>query len=504
MRSKKTVYNIISTLILQFIVTIYGFIIPKVIVTSFGSDVNGLISSVTQFLGYITLLEAGIGPVTKAALYKPVAKKNKQEIANILRASENFFKSISYIFIVYVLILAFVYPLIVSTNFSYVYTFSLIIIIAISTFSEYYFGMNYRLYLQAEQKTYIISLIQIIIYVLNILIILIFVKLDFSIHIIKLVSCLVFIMRPLIQNVYVKKHFKIDLKLADEKYSLKNKWDGFAQHIASVIHNNTDVTVLTFFCSLTDVSIYSIYHMVTIGIKSIVQSFIGGIDASFGDMIAKDEDENLKRKFNMFEIFYHSVITILYTCTLLLLISFIKIYSLGINDANYIRPLFGYLLVISEFVWAIRLPYSSITLVAGHFKETKRGAWIEAITNIVISVICVVKYGLVGVAIGTIISMFIRTVEFMYHTNKYILKRSILDSLKKIVIIIIEVILITGLVKYIPRIEIVSYFTWIIDAIIVFIITSFIVLFINMIVFKNDFKELFKILRNVFRKKVKN
>ncbi len=44
---------------------------------------------------------------------------------------------------------------------------SLILIMAISTFAEYYFGMTYRLYLQAEQKTYIISLIQVFTVILS-------------------------------------------------------------------------------------------------------------------------------------------------------------------------------------------------------------------------------------------------------------------------------------------------------------------------------------------------
>ena len=96
MRSKKAIYNIITNLILQLVVIVYGFVIPKIIIQSFGSSVNGLVSSITQFLAYITLLESGVGPVVKAALYKPLAKKDNKEIANILNASEKFFLALSY------------------------------------------------------------------------------------------------------------------------------------------------------------------------------------------------------------------------------------------------------------------------------------------------------------------------------------------------------------------------------------------------------------------------
>ena len=67
MRSKKAILNIISSLLLQVTTLICGFIVPKIIIEKFGSNVNGLVSSITQFLAYITLLEAGIGPVIKSA-----------------------------------------------------------------------------------------------------------------------------------------------------------------------------------------------------------------------------------------------------------------------------------------------------------------------------------------------------------------------------------------------------------------------------------------------------
>ena len=117
MRSKKAIYNIMTSLILQLVIVVYGFIVPKIIIQSFGSNVNGLVSSITQFLAYITLLESGVGPVVKAALYKPIAKKDKKSINNILHSSESFFKTIAYVFIVYLIILSITYPLLVNKEF---------------------------------------------------------------------------------------------------------------------------------------------------------------------------------------------------------------------------------------------------------------------------------------------------------------------------------------------------------------------------------------------------
>lgn len=491
MRSKKAIYNIISNLILQFVVVIYGFIVPQIIISNFGSNVNGLISSITQFLAYITLLESGFGPVVKATLYHPIAVKDNKTIKNILKASENFFRTIAGIFIVYIIVLTIVYPILVRNEFSNVYTISLILIIAISTFAEYFFGMTYRLYLQAEQKTYIISIIQVLTYILSTITIVILAKLNASILIIKLVSSMIFVLRPLLQNYYVRKKYNINLKDAKGDYKIKQKWDGLAQHVAAVINSNTDITILTIFCSLTEVSVYSVYYLVVAGIRKIIEAFSSGIDASWGDMIAKNEYENLNEKFDLYEVLYFIVCTIVFASAIVLIVPFVSVYTRDINDANYIRYTFGYLIVISEFIWAIRLPYSSIILAAGHFKETRIGAWIEAISNIVISIVLVFKFGIIGVTIGTIVAMTIRTIEFIYHTNKYILKRNIFENIKKVLLIVIETIIIFILFKITPQIENTSYVTWSINAIIVSIEACIVTVLLNIMMYKKDMKKIF-------------
>ena len=495
MRSKKAIYNIVTNLVLQIVTIIYGFIVPKIIISNFGSNVNGLIASITQFLAYIALLESGFGPVIKSILYKPIANKDKNTIEKILNSSEKFFRIIAYIFLIYIVILCIVYPILVGNDFGWIYTISLIVIIAISTFAEYFFGMTYRLFLQADQKTYIISIIQISTYILSVISIIILVKMNASIQIIKLVGGVIFVLRPLIQNYYVKKKYKINFKNTNEKYPIKQKWDGLAQHIAAVIHENTDITLLTVFSTLLEVSVYSVYYLVVKGIKSIIQAFSNGIDASFGDMIARGEHENLNRKFNIYEVLYFTITTIVFTCAIILITPFISVYTKGVTDANYVRYVFGYLIVISEYIWAIRLPYSSITLAAGHFKETRKGAWIECFSNIVISAILVWKFGIVGVTIGTIIAMTIRTIEFIYHTNKYILKRNIFETIKKIGLIIIETLVIVLICNFIPYFDNVSYVNWIINAIITGTIAIIIVFTINILVYKQDMKlfvEIFK------------
>lgn len=503
MRSKKAIFNVASNLFLQFITIIYGFVVPKIIISSYGSNVNGLITSITQFLAYITLLDSGFTAVVKSELYKPIANQNKKSIESILKTASRFFKRIAIIFIFYLIILALLFPMFVNNNFDYWFTFGLIIILSISTFAEYYFGVIYKIYLQAEQKGYVISIIQCIVYILTIIITIILSKLNVSIMTLKAVTVFIFILRPIIQNIYVKKKYNINIKEGNDNFKLKNKWDGLAQHIASVIHSNTDTTLLTFFCSLSEVSVYSVYYLVVSGVKKIITSFTGGLDASFGDMIAKNEIKNLNKKFGMYETIYLTLTTIVFSITIVLIVPFVSVYTKGITDANYIRPLFGFLIVLSEYFWAIRLPYSSLTLAAGHFKETRVGAWVECISNLVISLVLVFKFGIIGVAIGTIVAMLIRTIEFIYHTNKYILLRNSFNTIKKILLIVIETIMVILIANFITLNNYINYIVWVKNAIIIALISIFIVVPINYLLLKDDYKEFKETLLRILKRRKK-
>ena len=502
MRSRQAIKNIITSLFQQVVTLICGLIVPRAIIGAFGSSVNGLTSSITQFLSYITLLEAGIGPVIKSLLYKPIANKDKSQIEKILKASQRFFRVIAIIFIIYLVILCFVYPMIVTNEFETGYTISLILIIAISTFAEYFFGMIYRLYLQAEQKTYVTSSIQIMTTILNTIVVVVLIAFGTNIQIVKLGSAFIFVLRPILQGIYVKKKYNINLKNVTEKYNIKQKWDGLAQHIASVVHNNVDTAIITIFCGTTEVSVYTVYLFVVNGIKNLVQALTGGIDSSFGDMLARKEYDNLNRSFRTYELFYFTLITIVYSVAMVMIIPFIQVYTRGITDANYIRPLFAILIVLAELVWAIRLPYSSITLAAGHFKETKVGAWIEALTNLILSIILVFKFGIIGVTIGTLVAMAIRTIEFMYHTSKYILKRSKKQNIIRVLILVIQVIIISPTeINIIQSIEFNSYFTWIIVAGIMCVINFAIIGIINGIIYRKDLKDLWNMSKRIFKGK---
>lgn len=226
-RRKKLYLNTVTALLNQLVVLVCGFVLPRYILSYFGSDANGLVTSITRFLSVISFLELGVGPVIQSNLYKPLADNDMETTSRIVVSAERFYRKIAYIFLVYIAVLVFVFPQI-TQEYGSLITASLLIIISISTFAQYYFGITYQVFLNADQKVYVQSTLQIVTVILNIIISVILMKFGCGLHMVKLASVAVFVIRPIVQNVYVKKYYNINRKITYTEEPIKQKWNGFA------------------------------------------------------------------------------------------------------------------------------------------------------------------------------------------------------------------------------------------------------------------------------------
>ena len=497
MRRKNLIKNILFTLFYQIIAIISGFIIPKAIIQSYGSSVNGLVSSIGQFLAYIYIAEGGVGVIIKFLLYKPIAENDKNKIEKIMKSAQKFLFQILIIFIIYVIFLCVFYPKIVSNSFETYFTITLIIVIAINRFSEYFMAMEYDLYLQAKQQNYILSSAGTISIILNTILTIILIKLKCEIITVKAVSACVFIARGLFIKAYVKSKYKINLSKEIEKYEIKQKRDAFAQQIAYIIDTNIDVVLITCFLGTKEVSVYTVYMLVIKGLKSIVSAIMGGVDSSFGDMFARKEYENASKKFSIYQFIYLNIITFLYNLCILLIIPFVQIYTKGITDANYYRPVFAVIITLAEFIYAIKLPYDLLINSAGHFKQTKKFAYIEAFINVVLSLLLINKLGLIGVAIGTVIAMMFKACSVIYYFSVKVLKRNIKIDLKFLLNVLIQTLIILLMGICISKNSIITnYIDWVILAIKIGVIALIIEFFVSWILYKELIQQIIRKIRN--------
>ena len=373
-------------------------------------------------------------------------------------------RQVATIFAVFIIGFAAIYPLAVSNEFDWLFSFTLVLILGIGTFSQYFFGITYQMLLQADQRQYVFSLFQIITTIANTVFAAILIKAGCSIHIVKLGSALVFTLNPVFLNIYVRRKYSINHKVEADKAAIAQRWDSFAHQIANFVHGNTDIVILTLFSVLAEVSVYSVYAMVVSGVRKLVYTLGSGVEAAFGNMLAKKEDKLIHRNLELFEFIMQYVSGFCFSCAIVLIVPFVRIYTDGITDADYIRPLFSVLFCVAEFLWCLRVPYQSVVLAAGKFKETRNGAIAEPIINIIISVCLVYKYGIIGVVIGTVVAMTFRTIQYAVYMSKHVVKRSIWIFIKKFIIIFASVIAACLLSLVVDR-DCLNYTDWVVLAV---------------------------------------
>ena len=489
MRARKLMYNTVFSLIYQLTTIICGFILPRLILGSFGTNINGLVNSITQFLSMISFLELGVGAVVQSSLYKPLAENNEDEVSKIIVSADKFFKRLGFILFVYVIFLIIFYPLVVNQNYSYLYISTLVIVLSISTFAQYLFGIVNRLLLTADQKGYIQYIAQTIAVILNTLFCFVLIKLGFGIHVVKLTTSIIYLLQPFMIHLYVKNHYRINKKIKYTVEPIKQKWNGIAQHVASVILDSTDMIVLTTFASLSDVSIYSVYFFVVKGVKQLFMSLTSGITSLIGELWAKQELDNLKNMFGWVEWVIHTGTTFVFGVSAIVIVPFVEVYTKGINDANYIQPLFGLLIVLANAGHCLRLPYNIMILAGGHYKQTQNNYIVAALLNIIISILSVRKFGLIGVTFGTLVAMLYQTIWMAYYDSKNLIKWPFRNFLKQFMIDIITFICMYGATVFFD-LKNASYIGWVILSIKVSLVSFTIVIVINILFYRQNMRNI--------------
>lgn len=490
-RASNAKKNIYISLASQLLTMVCGLIVPRCMLQAFGSEANGAVTSISTFLGYIMLLEGGIGGVARAALYRPLADQDIYRISAIMAEIKRFFRQVGYFFFVYVLVIACSFKYISHTDaFDWTTSFFLVLIISTSTFAQYFIGISNVVLVIAAQRQYINNLLNISCTLTNTILIVLLTYLGCDLLIVKLLSSIIFIAKPILLWLIVNKQFAF-VPVNEKTPVLKDKWTGLGQHIAYFLHSHTDVVVLTLFGDLKAVSVYGVYYMVTNAIQNIVTSFSSGMEAVFGDMYAKNEAEKLRSTFNMYETLVSVISIIIFGTTMVLIVPFVFLYTKGVTDANYIEPLFGVLLTVACIIYCLRSPYHNMIIATGQFKQTNAASYGESIINIVSSIILVIRYGLVGVAIGTVVATFYRFVFYAVYLSKNIMKRNITLFLKRLVINTATIIVIQVLGKIlIGRINIASYAQWIAAGFITGAMAVIVTIVFNILFYKKDCGEI--------------
>lgn len=482
MKSKDK-FNVATNLIVQVVVAVSGLIIPKLIIEFYGSTLNGMINSVRQFLSYAGLIELGVGNAAIVALYKPLSKNDINRISEILSEVRKKYNKIGMIYTLIIVLLSVFYPLTIKGQVSYSYAMLMTFVLAVNSIIDFFVVGKYKVLLIADCKYYILNIIKSMATIAMIILSVILIRYKFSLIVIKGIVILTHLLEAFFIKIYCNKRYAFLNYQCNKKIEFEQQKSTLVHQICMVITYNTDLVLMTFLLkgdSLKEISVYTVYSMVMSMIHDLVSSLYIGINASFGHLYADNRLDELQREFDSYEKRYYPFLTIMYSCTISLIVPFIQCYTYGITDANYIRVELAILFVLSGYSAQIKEAYNALVSGCGLYSETKKYAALEAIVNIILSVLLIQKLGIIGLLIGTVISHIIMSCGIIAYTSKRIFNNTLKKSIYRIVYNLC-ILIIIGLIEMKVLINIKDFGVWIFCGIMVTAVNGGIVILLNFV-----------------------
>lgn len=497
--------NMASQIIVQFIILIAGILVPRFIILHYGSEINGLASSVTQIINYAALLEAGLGTASIHALYKPLAQNDHNAANAVCASAKKFFAKVGLYFVVAVFAVAVVYPFLVKGETDKLTVMLLILVIASTNALEYFIHAKFRVLLTADQKLYVIGYSRAVGILLQTVIKLVLIFLGAHIIVVYLVSSFVLALRIGFVQIYAKKKYTwLDFSVKPDDHALRQRKALVWHQIAGLVVNNTSSIVISTAIpsGLNLASIFSVYNMVVHNIYNLITgAFSNGVVASFGQIKELKDERQFGQIYRRYEFGYYIFISVIYGTMATMLIPFVRLYTES-ADINYISYSVAALFVVVGVLNASRVPGSMLINASGHFTQTRNRAIIEAIINVVFMLILVWPLKIEGVLLASVISFLYRVPDIILYINKHILKTSPLLSIRRMVRMWISCFLSTILLQAVlipPHID--TWGQWLLWSIISVAVTAVVAIVLNFIFERKEFFEICKsILHRVTKK----
>ena len=491
--------NLISSFIYQVVLISLSFLLPRLYLENFGSEVNGVLSTIKQIFMYMVLLEAGVGLATTQALYKKIGESDYKSANEVLAATDSYYKRTGIIYLAIVLVIAVVYAYIIPTSINSNVVFLLIVLTAIPALFSYFVQAKYRILMEVDGRKYVINnsetILQIASNIGKILVLL----LSDSLILIQLVYCIMYLIQLGYLYFYAKRRYKwLDLKVKPDFGAISQKHSVLVHQLSGMVFNNTDVILISFLCDFKAVSIYAIYNIFFSQVQNFITSIVSSFTFALGQMFHTDR-EKFNKLFNVYETFYIMITSIIYTLMAVFILPLIQLYTKGINDAEYTNVFLVLLFVIMNLLSNCKLPLNGVIEYSGDFKKTRSYAIWEMIINITVSVVAIFYIGICGAILGTIAALLYRCIVTVYYSNKKVLKRSQMHTYK-ILLTNGAVFALVMVIFFVDTFSNISFLRLVLNGILHSIWIAGLYILVNLLFNKTAFKTFFELYRGNLNK----
>jgi len=387
-----------------------AFFSRKVFLDCLGAEFIGLTNMLTNIMSYLSVAELGIGLSIAYFLYKPLQEDNHEKINEVMSMLAYLYRCIGFFIGAGGFIISLFFPwwfgnLTISLFLVYFTFYSFLA----SAMSGYIF--NYKnILVGANQKQYLVSAYFQSISIVQSLLQIVLAYYYRNLYLWVIVGFVFTIIGILLFNYRIRQLYPwLQINLAEGRKNLKKYPDVlkktrqiFARKIKDLILYRSDDVFVGSFVSVTAVAFYSNYTMITYKLIYLLNILSDGFSAGIGNLLAEGNEKNIMKVFWEMTAFRFLTIGIVIFSLILFFQPFIACW-LG---AEYVLDdIIVYLLILHIFIFQQSILVYKFIESAGLFADVWM-SWLELAVNLAVTFLLAPSYGIVGILLGKIISLF--------------------------------------------------------------------------------------------------
>ena len=468
-RKKRSIVNILVSLASQVMTVIVGMLLPRALILNYGSETNGIITSLQQIISYLTLIEGGLLSAVAVSLYTPVAQDNINKINSILYSAKKTYNRLGVYFFAVLVAFSILYPYIISETAYCKWQLSVIVLlIGVNGATQILFIGKYKALMMAAQMNGMILAINALSTVLysSILIIASYYHIDILLAL--SLAVISYIIRSVLFYGAVKywlSEYSFSKKDIDVEFPQRN--DAFYSQVLSLASLNGCVVILSVFrVPMEIISVYTTYNLVLSGIFLFMYSIENSMTSAFGNLLAEKSLKKIQTAYIKFDIIYHFIWSVVIADLLILLLPFIKIYTSEASDVNYILDKEAFLFVVVGATWMLRNQQTLLMSANGSFRNIRNPMFWETAIVLVGGGIGYYIEGLSGMLLAKIIATIFVLYFLVIYTYKKMLSLNSMNKIYNIFMSLVAIGITYIVVKYFSNNLVISNFTeWVVYAI---------------------------------------
>lgn len=392
---------------------LFGFVLRTLIIRILGENYAGINGLFSNILGVLSFAELGIGTALNYSLYKPIAVGDNEKVKSLMQLYKVSYRLIASIIAFFgTCLIPFLDKLVKDPGdvgdlkvYYIIYLFT--------TVTTYFVSYKYSL-ANAKQENYLVSFLTMIsscfTYIMQIVVLLLFK--DYLIYLVVgvIVDC--------IQKIWISSYINSKYHILKEKSIVplekKEKREIFDNTKALILHkvgdvsvHQTDNIIISAFVNVSMVGKVTYYSFF---INAAHQLFVVALNAVVGSLGNAISEENQEIQYKLFKV-YRFVAFWMYGLTSIgLYIMLSKLVYILVGSKMVIANLIVLLMIIDFYMIGQRAALNNMKMAGGIFRQDQFIPIVQAVVNLIVSIVLVKHIGVIGVYIGTVVQGLVSTI----------------------------------------------------------------------------------------------